>query len=82
MNANEYEMSEKQELKDRIDARRKRLEARLTELKADARGDASEARDRIQSRLDELRETYGERADEITESMAAKLNDWLARSDD
>lgn len=75
-------MSEKQELKDRIEARRKRLEAKLTELQADARSDSSEAGDRIRARLDELKESYSEKLDDMTEAAAAKLNDWLKRTED
>lgn len=68
-------LNKSDELKDRIDAKKHELMARLSELKADTRADASEKRDKIQGRLDELEShlTIG------WEKAKLKLNDWLKR---
>ena len=70
-------MSQKEELKDRIVAKRKRLEAQLSELKADARSASREQANRLQSQLDELNESLKGGWENLTESVARRLNDWL-----
>jgi hypothetical protein len=63
------------ELKDRIQAKKHELLARLNELKADNRADAAEQRSKIKVKLDELENTLKEGWDKA----AAKLNTWLNR---
>ena len=70
-------MSQKDELKDRIMAKRKRLEAQLSELKADARSASREQAQKLQSQLDELNENLKGGWDDLTEAVARKLNNWL-----
>ena len=72
-------ISEQEELKDRIKAKQRELEARFSELKADSRSEARDERDRVRSRLDELQETIKDGWDNLSDRVAAKLNDWLDR---
>lgn len=67
----------RKELKDRVEAKRMRLQAKLAELKADGRKDSREAIDSIESKLNELRGTLREGWDRVSEAGAAKLNAWL-----
>ena len=64
------------ELKDRIEAKKHELLARLNELKADSRAEAEEQRSKIKVKLDELEDTLKEGWDKA----AAKLNTWLNRN--
>ena len=64
------------ELKDRIEAKKHELLARLNELKADSRAEASEQSSKIKLKLDELEDTLKEGWDKA----AVKLNSWLNRS--
>jgi len=64
------------ELKDRIEAKKHELLARLNELKADSRAEAAEQRSKIKVKLDELEDTLKEGWDKA----AAKLNTWLNRN--
>jgi hypothetical protein len=71
--------SHKEELKDRIDATRKRLDARITELRADGREQARATLDRLEARLRELQGIIGDGWDRLTEGAAAKLETWLSK---
>ena len=73
-------MTEKEELKNRIKAKQHELEARFEELKADSRAEAREERDKLRTRLNELQEAIKGGWDNITDRVAAKLNDWLKRN--
>jgi hypothetical protein len=68
------------ELKNRIDAKRHELSARLSELKADTRHEAAEARDKIKARLDEVEQYLKDGWDRVTDSVKSKLNEWLDRN--
>jgi hypothetical protein len=70
-------LERKEELKDRIKAKQRELEARFQELKADTRAEARTERDKVKSKLDELQETVKDGWDNMTERVSAKLNDWL-----
>jgi predicted trehalose synthase len=70
-------MSQKDELKDRVEAKKKRLEAQISELKADARSTSREESARLQSKLDALGDSLKEGWDDLSETVAAKLNGWL-----
>jgi hypothetical protein len=72
-------ISKQEELKDRIKAKQRELEARFNELKADGRSEARDERDRVRSRLDELQETIKDGWDNLSDRVTAKLNDWLDR---
>jgi hypothetical protein len=67
------------ELRDRYEAKKKRLSARLAELKADGRHEAIEARDKIQQKLREAEEWVKDGWEKMSEPTAAKLNEWLDR---
>lgn len=67
------------ELKDRIDAKRHQLSARLSELKADTRHEAAEARDKIKARLDEVEAYLKDGWDKVSDSVKTKLNAWMDR---
>lgn len=70
-------IEQKEELKNRVDARKRVLEARYLELKADTQERAREERDRVKRKLDDLQETVKDGWDNLSEKVAAKLNDWL-----
>lgn len=70
-------MSEKKELKDRVEARRKRLEARISELKADSRAQAREERDKLQKKLDGIKSATSEGWENLSDKAAARLNELL-----
>ena len=69
-----------EELKNRVPAKQKELEARLSELKADAQGKTADEIDRIKTRLSEVRETVKDGWDNLSEQSAKKLNEWLKRA--
>jgi phage-related protein len=69
--------SHKEELKHRIEAKRKELEAKLQSLQADAHGDAAEKKKQIQQRLSELDQTLRQGWDDLSEDVARRLNEWL-----
>lgn len=70
-------MNRTNELRDRVEAKRKEIEAQLHEARADARGSASENVEKLQKKLDELGETIKDGWDSVTDAVAGKLNDWL-----
>lgn len=70
-------MSEATELKSRVEAKKKQLEADLAKAKANAHGDANEAEAAIKSKLEELNSYLGDGWDNFSESVAKKLNNWL-----
>ncbi|HTE50522.1 MAG TPA: hypothetical protein VK698_06625 [Kofleriaceae bacterium] len=72
-------LSNTEELKDRIKAKKSELEARYHELKADGRSEARTERDTVKSRLDELQEALKDGWDNLSDKVSAKLNDWLDR---
>jgi len=64
------------ELKDRIEAKKHELLARLSELKADSRAEAREQQSRIKLKLDELEGYLKEGVDKAQ----LKINEWLNRN--
>lgn len=64
-------------LKDRIEMKRKQLEARMAELKKDSRDAAAAEREKLESKLSELKMMLAQGWDNVSESTAAKLNTWL-----
>jgi hypothetical protein len=67
------------ELRDRIEARKHELLAKYNELKADTRKEASQTRDRIKSRLDELELHLKSGWNKVNDDVRTKLNSWLER---
>ncbi len=75
-------VSEREELRDRVEAKRKRLEARLAEARAEGRKHGREAVEKIQQSLSDLKEMMAGGWDEVSEAVSAKLNAWLSSQDD
>jgi len=69
-----------EELKDRIEARRHDLMAKMAELKADSRKGAAAAGKKIQHQLDELEETLKDGWDNVTDAVRDTLNRWLDKN--
>jgi len=69
------------ELRDRVEARKHELLAKYNELKADTRREASEARTRLKTRLDELGLQLKDGWTKVSDDVRAKLNSWLDRRD-
>ncbi len=70
-------MSQISELRARIHARRKQLEADLAKLQADGHAASNDAQAKIKKKLEELDEHLHRGWDNLSESVAAKLNKWL-----
>jgi hypothetical protein len=69
------------ELRDRVEARKHELLAKYNELKADARREASEARARLKTRLDELELQLKSGWTRMSDDVRTRLNQWLDRHD-
>ena len=74
------ETSESKELENRVEEKRRRLEADLEALKADARESTREQREQLEAKLQELQGHIRDGWDKVSNDVAAKLNDWLKRS--
>ena len=72
-------LNKRDELRDRIEARRHELLSKFHELKADGRAEAAEARTKIKAKLDEIAEDVEAGWDKMTDEIRAKLNQWLDR---
>lgn len=68
-----------QELKERIEAKKKELQADWERLKADTRSDARERREQIESKLSELREATASGVENLTDRASAKINEILKK---
>jgi len=65
------------ELKSRIEAKIKEMEARLLTMKADTQAKASDESEKLKTRLADVKESIKDGWDNVTDKVAAKLNDWL-----
>lgn len=70
-------MSQKNELKDRVEAKKLKLQAKLKDLKANASSDSRDEIKKLEARLDALGESVKDGWDDLTEKVAGKLNQWL-----
>lgn len=70
-------MSQKEELKDRIQAKKKLLEAKLHELRADSRKNSRAAVADVERKLDDLNEALKKGWDNVSETVAKRVNKWL-----
>lgn len=70
-------MDETDELRTRVKAKRKELEARLYELEADGRAAANEGAQHARQKLDELNQLLRDGWDNLSQSAASRLNEWL-----
>lgn len=69
--------NQKDILKDRIEAKKKGLEAKLAELKADTRKNASDEIEELRTAIDDLGEAIRRGWDNMTEKAAARVNQIL-----
>lgn len=67
----------KQELKHRVEAKRKELEADIAKLKADASESGSDALNASRQKLNELNDTAKDGWENMSNATAEKLNDIL-----
>lgn len=72
--------SEKEILKDRIEARRKELESEYYKLKADTKEASNKRMEEIENRLNELKQNLSDGWDRVTENVAGQLNSWLSKT--
>lgn|GEM_PF-2990960 len=70
-------MSQINELKDRVEAKKLRLQAKIRELKADTRSTSREEAKKLQIKLDALSKNLKGGWGDASEALAKKLNDWL-----
>lgn len=70
-------MNRTEELKSRIEAKRKQLEADLAKAKADAQGKSNDAVEAMERKLQELGNLLRSGWDSISDDATAKLNAWL-----
>ncbi len=70
-------MTRMEELKDRIEAKKHELLAKLSALKADGRAEVKAQHDKLRTKLHELEQHLKGGWDKVTDDVAAKLNEWL-----
>jgi hypothetical protein len=70
----------REELRHRVEARKKELEARLERAKADTHARVEESQREIQDLLEEVENTLSHGWASITDAVAERLNRWLERS--
>jgi len=70
-------MSQADELKKRVEAKKLSLQARIKELQADTQATSREQAQKLQSKLDSLGDNVKDGWDNMTEAVAGKLNEWL-----
>lgn len=73
-------MTEKKELRQRVDAEKKELQARLAQLKVKGTAAANDQAEKIEGELQDLENSLREGWDNLSEKAARKLNDWLDRN--
>lgn len=70
-------MSQTDELKRRIEAKKLSLQAKIKELQADTEATSREEAQKLQAKLDSLNESIKGGWDSMSEAIAGKLNEWL-----
>ncbi|TVQ96019.1 MAG: hypothetical protein EA398_16490, partial [Deltaproteobacteria bacterium] len=70
----ESNMSNKAELKSRVEAKVKQLEADLAQAKANAQGKSNDAAKNIEEKLSELKVHLGKSWDDFGEDVAERIN--------
>ena len=70
-------MSQTDELKKRVEAKKLSLQAKIKELQADAQATSREEVRSLQAKLDDLNESVKDGWDSVTEAVSGKLNKWL-----
>lgn len=69
--------TEMKELKLRLEAKKKELEAQVARLKADSAGAATETLRSLESKLEGIKGDLSHAFENLSETAAAKLNKWL-----
>lgn len=70
-------MSQKEELRHRVEARKLEFESRVAKARADAAGTQNEIARKAQAKLDELEKHLKDGWEDLSEEAARKLNEWL-----
>jgi hypothetical protein len=70
-------LDKRDELKDRVEAKRHELMAKYNELKADTRHEAIEARNKLKKKLDDLERYIKAGWDNLDAGLRSKLDKWL-----
>ena len=70
-------MSKADELKNRVEAKKLSLQAKIKELQADTEATSREQVQKLQSQLDSLTESAKGGWENMPEAVAGKLNEWL-----
>ena len=73
--------NEMTELKLRVEAKKKELENQIAKFKADSLGGANGAIEKLQKRLNSLEGDLKHGWDNVSETVAGKLNRWLSDKD-
>lgn len=73
--------TEMTELKARVEAKKKELEAQIAKFKADSLGKSNDALETLQKRLNSLEGDLKNGWENVSESVAGKLNRWLSDKD-
>lgn len=66
-----------QQLKDRIEAKRKRTEARILELKAEASEKSHAKAKELERELRDVKQHISDGYENLKDTAVSKLNDWL-----
>jgi hypothetical protein len=69
----------KDQLKDRIEARKHELLSKYNDLKADSKGEAASTRSSMKQKLDELDDYLRDGWDKMSDATRAKLDKWLEK---
>lgn len=70
-------MSQTDELKKRVEAKKLSLQAKIKELQADTEATSREEAQKLQAKLDSLNDSIKGGWDSVSEAIAGKLNQWL-----
>jgi hypothetical protein len=70
-------MSQKDELKNRVEAKKLKLQAMIKELQADASSASRDEAHKLQTKLDGLSESVKDGWDDLTDAFSGKLYEWL-----
>ena len=70
-------MTQSNELKNRVEAKKLSLQAKIKELQADTQATSRERVKKLQTKLDSLNESVKGGWDSVTEAVAGKLNELL-----
>ncbi len=73
-------LNKSDELRDRVEVRKHELLAAYNQAKADARKEASAARDKAKAKLDELEAHLKDGWEKVNDSVRLKLDKWLESS--